>query len=346
MTPLFTSFNGVNMTMRITVLLCLAVGSGSLSLVTAFISSLSIVRGVPSGIRGSALFDERTGEAPPELFDEFVAFLVSQQGAIVNEIEETIELTSGATFGTDKWGGFAWDEHTPTSDLPSGGITRVIQGGDSIEKGACSLTLIRNGKLTAERAATIRGRQASDRTAATVQAGDTYSAVALSMVLHSRSPMVPTFRSDVRVFLVTEKGSESSLAWFGGGADLTPYYLFPEDIKFFHQLYQQLCVNYTLPEPFSYETMKTACDHYFFLPARQEHRGTGGIFFDDMPMTRETLEFSKGVTHTWMPSWLPIVTKRYSMSYSSREKHWQKLRRGRYLEFNLLYDVSCSSLVT
>jgi coproporphyrinogen III oxidase len=345
---MITCTHDVNATMRITVLLYLAVGSSSLSLVTAFISSLSIAQGVSSGIGGSVLFDERTGEAHPQLFDEFVAFLLCQQEAIISEIEETIERTSGATFGTDKWGGFAREEHTgiSTPDLPSGGITRVIQGGDVIEKGACSLTLIRNGKLTAERAATIRGRQASDSTAATIQAGDTYSAVALSMVLHSRSPMVPTFRSDVRVFLVTEKSSGSALAWFGGGADLTPYYLFPEDIKFFHQLYQQLCVNHTLPEAFSYETMKTACDQYFFLPSRQEHRGTGGIFFDDMPMTRETLDFSKGVTQTWMPSWLPIVTKRHSMSYSSREKHWQKLRRGRYLEFNLLYDVRCRQLLT
>jgi coproporphyrinogen III oxidase len=332
------------MTLRFIPLLYLAVGSSSLSLVTAFISPLSVAQGVPSAIGGSVLLDElsneRTGEAQPELFDEFVAFLLSQQEAIINEIEETIERTSGATFGTDKWGGFAGEEHIPTTILPSGGITRVIQGGDVIEKGACSLTLIRNGKLTAERAATIRGRQASDSTAATIQAGDMYSAVALSMVLHSRSPMVPTFRSDVRVFMVTEQSSGSTLAWFGGGADLTPYYLFNEDIEFFHQLYQQLCVNHALPEPFSYETMKTACDHYFFLPARQEHRGTGGIFFDDLPLTSETLEFSKGVTQTWMPSWLPIVTKRHSMSYSSREKQWQKLRRGRYLEFNLLYDVS------
>jgi coproporphyrinogen III oxidase len=279
------------------------------------------------------------------LFENFVTFLLDQQKSIIAEIESSIELDSGATFGCDAWGVFAnpgGDLKQTSATSKSGGITRVIQGGIAIEKGACSLTLIRDGTLTAERAATIRGRQATggnDNGVATIAEGDLYSAAALSMVLHSRNPLVPTFRSDVRVFLVTDKSSGTSSAWFGGGADLTPYYIFPDDIQFFHQLYHDLCAVHRLPEPFSYETMKSACDDYFYLPARQEHRGTGGIFFDDLPMTAATMAFTQAVTETWIPSWLPIVTKRNTSDYTAEQKHWQKLRRGRYLEFNLLYDV-------
>lgn len=304
-----------------------------------------------------------------DLFDDFVEFLLAQQEAIIAEIEGSIERTSGATFSKDPWGVFSekTNDNNNEKTTKSGGITRVMQGnggGAAIEKGACSLTLIRDGMLTAERAATIRARQpppppppqSSDSAAddnadandapqqmmMTIQAGDTYSAAALSMVLHSRSPMVPTFRSDVRVFLVTDRGTGISWAWFGGGADLTPYYLFPDDVTFFHRSYQQLCAKHATlidDEPFSYEAMKQACDAYFYLPARQEHRGTGGIFFDDLTMTPETLAFTKGVTETWMPSWLPIVAERGNTPYTNQQKQWQKLRRGRYLEFNLLYDV-------
>jgi len=160
------------------------------------------------------------------LFDDFVEFLKEQQTAIIAEIESTIERNSGATFCRDTWGCFD-DDETASNDtnnnpnnnsvIKSGGITRVLQGGDCIEKGACSLTLISEGILTKERAANIRARQfrEGDTEAMNIQAGDTYSAAALSMVLHSRSPLVPTFRSDVRVFLVTDQDTSESWAWFG-----------------------------------------------------------------------------------------------------------------------------------
>ena len=137
----------------------------------------------------------------------------------------------------------------------------------------------------------------------------------------------------------------------GGGADLTPYYLFEDDVRFFHRLYQKLCSDHDLDDDhhhhaggeFSYQAMKQACDEYFYLPARQEHRGTGGIFFDDLPVSDQTLAFGKSLTTTWMPSWLPIVQQRREMTYTNQQKEWQKLRRGRYLEFNLLYDVRTNS---
>lgn len=268
--------------------------------------------------------DAGTGSDSNAVFLDFVDFLKTTQTEIINQIEEMDG--SGVAFTMDKWGTF--DDASETNTL-SGGITRVLQGGSVVEKGACSLTLIRRGVLSAERASAIRSRQDLK-----INAGDVYSAAALSIVLHSRSPMVPTFRSDVRIFFVQSR--ESTMAWFGGGADLTPYYLFDEDATFFHNVYRDLCHNNT--EQFSYPTLKAMCDDYFYLPARSEHRGTGGIFFDDMQASSEALEFVKGVANSWMPSWFPIVERRRNLSYTQKQKQWQLLRRGRYLEFNLLYD--------
>ncbi|CAK9000873.1 Oxygen-dependent coproporphyrinogen-III oxidase (COX) (Coprogen oxidase) (Coproporphyrinogenase) [Durusdinium trenchii] len=195
-------------------------------------------------------------------------------------------------------------------------------------------TKIIGGVLSAERAKTISARQEG----LLVQAGDAYAAAALSMVLHTVSPWIPTFRSDVRIFCVTAANGQES-AWLGGGADLTPYYLTEEDVRYFHGVYKNLCNTALEGIPnFCYTSMKQACDEYFYLPARQEHRGTGGIFFDDLPVDEESLGFVEGVVESWMPSWLPIVTKRRGEAYTEKQKHWQLLRRGRYLEFNLLYD--------
>jgi coproporphyrinogen III oxidase len=299
-----------------------------------------------------------------DIFMEFAAFLQDTQREIIQEIED-MDDSSGATFTNDTWGVFAQGNGNGNDNTSgSGGITRVLQGGDFVEKGACSLTLIRQGILTAERAAAIRARSRQeddddddddgDNNSNRIQAGDVYSAAALSMVLHSRSPMVPTFRSDVRIFLVQQSPSEqqqhlatkknntnANTIWFGGGADLTPYYLFEEDVQFFHQLYHDLCQdndNDDEFELFSYDTLKTNCDDYFYLPARAEHRGTGGIFFDDLAATKKTMGFVKRVAKTWMPSWLPLVQKRRFLPFTEKQKQWQLLRRGRYLEFNLLYD--------
>lgn len=122
-----------------------------------------------------------------------------------------------------------------------------------------------------------------------------------------------------------------------GGADLTPYYLFDEDVKQFHATYRDLCRNN--PEEFSYPKLKEMCDDYFYLPARAEHRGTGGIFFDDMSATDSyALPFVQSVAKAWMPSWLPIVEKRRHQSFSEQQKQWQLLRRGRYVR-------SCTNLL-
>jgi coproporphyrinogen III oxidase len=255
-----------------------------------------------------------------DMFFEFATFLQETQAEIIQTIEKMDG--SGTSFSNDTWGVFA-DDAGENSNVLSGGITRVLQGGNVMEKGACSLTLIRRGVLTAERAAAIRSRQDLD-----INAGDVYSAAALSMVLHSRSPMVPTFRSDVRIFFV--QSDTDAMVWYGGGADLTPYYLFDEDVAYFHNMYKNLCKDN--PDDFSYKALKQMCDDYFYLPARSEHRGTGGIFFDDLGATTPgAMEFVKRVAKAWMPSWLPIVEKRRNIRFSEKQKQWQLLRRGRYL---------------
>jgi coproporphyrinogen III oxidase len=147
--------------------------------------------------------------------------------------------------------------------------------------------------------------------------------------------MVPTFRADVRYFEL-----ENGQGWFGGGGDLTPYYLFDDDAKEFHQVYKNTCDKYSSS---LYPTMKEWCDNYFYIPARQEHRGVGGIFFDDLSWIdggdmSGAFDFTCDVCKTFMPSYLPIVKRRRSLSYTDEQRHFQLLRRGRYIEFNMLYD--------
>jgi Coproporphyrinogen III oxidase len=274
-----------------------------------------------------------------DLFEDFSNFSQKKQLQIITEIESMDG--SSQTFSNDRWGVF--NDKEGGSDLKSGGITRVLQKGNVVEKGACSFTLIKGGKLTAERAASIQGRQ-KDEGLPTIQPGDEYCAAALSMVLHTKSPMIPTFRSDVRIFLVRPSKGGETLAWFGGGSDLTPYYLFDDDITFFHKSLNDLCLKFRKENDdpcndlIDYHIMKQACDDYFYLPARSEHRGTGGMFFDDIPADASAMNFVKAVAENWMPSWFPIVEKRRNLDYNDQQKEWQLLRRGRYLEFNLLYD--------
>eukprot|EP00434_Breviolum_minutum_P043430 symbB.v1.2.038716.t1/scaffold6138.1/size20662/3 len=281
----------------------------------------------PGRARNCASALKRSAVGVSEMFEDFTNFLRMKQEVIIGELE-SIE-NEEHRFTRDPWGCFLEEKNK------SGGLTRVLQGGTVIEKGACSFTVIRGGLLSAERAKSISARQGGDLL---VQAGDAYAAAALSIVLHTRSPKIPTFRSDVRIFWVQSANGQEQ-AWLGGGADLTPYYLDKDDIGFFHQTYKTLCSQHLQEHPsFTYASMKEACDAYFYLPARQEHRGTGGIFFDDLPVDEDSLNFVKQVVTSWMPSWKPIVTKHVNEEYTEEEKHWQLVRRGRYLEFNLLYD--------
>ncbi|KAG0603043.1 hypothetical protein M758_10G061500 [Ceratodon purpureus] len=257
----------------------------------------------------------------------FEAFLVNLQSSICDEAAAADG--SGKVFGLDKW--------QRGEDASNGyGITRVLEGGDLLEKAAANVSIVR-GHLSEARAKAMSARGRG------VDAGASYFAGALSLVFHPCSPYVPTFRSDIRYFAV-----EGSPGWFGGGADLTPCYLFEEDARRFHTFYKSICDKYSSN---LYEQSKAACDAYFYIPARKEHRGTGGIFFDDLesfqksgdhiekePDTDAVFSFVKDVAEGFMPSYLPIANLRRTLAYGEAERQWQLLRRGRYLEFNLLYD--------
>ncbi|XP_024397147.1 uncharacterized protein [Physcomitrium patens] len=264
--------------------------------------------------------------------EEFEAFLVNLQSSICDEAATADG--SGKMFGFDKW--------QRGADPSNGyGITRVLEGGDLLEKAAANVSIVR-GSLSEARAKAMSARGRG------VEAGASYFAGALSLVFHPRNPYVPTFRSDIRYFVV-----EGSQGWFGGGADLTPCYLFEEDARSFHAFYKSICDKYS---PSLYEESKAACDAYFYIPARKEHRGTGGIFFDDLetfqkdsdqtanggaseePDTDAVFAFVRDVAQGFMPSYLPLANRRRTIAHGEAERQWQLLRRGRYLEFNLLYD--------
>ncbi len=167
-------------------------------------------------------------------------------------------------------------------------------------------------------------------------AGRTFNALGVSVVLHPDSPMVPTAHANVR-FFVAEKENETPIWWFGGGFDLTPYYGFTEDCVHWHKMAQEACL------PFGeayYPRFKEWCDTYFYIKHRQEPRGIGGLFFDDFNELgfEQSFEFMKSVGNHFSKGYLPIAIKRKDLPYSEYQKKFQLYRRGRYVEFNLVYD--------
>jgi len=247
--------------------------------------------------------------APPASFSRFAAD--------VSRLQESMISAAKAADPAAVW----------TVDCHSRGKAVILEEGDVWEKGCISVTQIDEGELSAVRAATISGR-----TGARIEAGARYSACALSFVLHARSPLVPTLRGDARVFVVGER------EWYGGGLDLTPSYVEEEDCAYFHASLAALCGRHG-PEG-TYEAMKASCDDYFFLPCRQEHRGIGGVFFDDLAEAWAPAFCEDLLASALDPTgpYLPLVERRRSLPHSEAEKAWQLLRRGRYIEFNLLYD--------
>jgi coproporphyrinogen III oxidase len=302
-----------------------------------------------------------------ERFHRFSSYCLKSQQEIIKALETleteaynsyySLQSVSPATFQQDPWQSAVSSSSLDPSKCGFG-TTAVIKDGTIFEKGAVSTTM-QSGKLSKERALAISSRSSNSA----IQAGDTYYAAALSLVLHSKSPMVPTFRSDVRYFEVSSakederKGTMNG--WFGGGADLTPYYLFDEDAHEFHGFYKKICDRFSrTPESQSasetlFTELKRTCDEYFYIPSRGEHRGIGGIFFDDLtslhyrhddehPSDQTDIEramaFTCSVCDGFVPSYLPIVRRRHSLPYTEAQRHWQLLRRGRYVEFNLLFD--------
>ncbi len=167
-------------------------------------------------------------------------------------------------------------------------------------------------------------------------AGCTFQAMGVSLVIHPQNPFVPTSHANVR-FFIAEKDGQPPIWWFGGGFDLTPYYGFEEDCLHWHQTARQACDRF---DPSYYPRFKKWCDDYFYLKHRQEPRGIGGLFFDDFQ--EKNLDFSfnfmQSIGNHFIPAYAPIVEKRYKTPFTQKERDFQAYRRGRYVEFNLIYD--------
>jgi len=206
-----------------------------------------------------------------------------------------------------------------------GGITRVLEGGKIIEKAGVNFSHIRGNSLPI--AATAKR---------TELANAPFQALGVSVVVHPYNPYVPTTHLNVR-FVVVDTQQHGPIWWFGGGFDLTPYYGFEEDCIHWHQTAKEAC------DPFGkevYPKYKKWCDQYFYLPHRQEPRGIGGIFYDDLNEWdfATCLRFMQSVGDHFIKAYQPILAKRKSITFNEQNKAFQKYRRGRYVEFNLLYD--------
>jgi coproporphyrinogen III oxidase len=238
-------------------------------------------------------------------------YLLSLQEAICNELSDL----DGAEFATDAW-------ERPEG---GGGRSRVISDGALIEKGGVNFSHVQG--------ASMPGSATAHRPEL---AGRSFQAMGVSLVIHPRNPYVPTSHANVRMF-VAEKEGEEPIWWFGGGYDLTPYYGFEEDCVEWHRTAKSAC------DPFGeelYPKYKRWCDDYFYLPHRQEPRGVGGLFYDDLNEGgfERCFDFMRSVGDSYMRAYRPIVERRRDIAYGERERDWQLYRRGRYVEFNLVFD--------
>lgn len=247
--------------------------------------------------------------------EQWISFIHQLQNSICGKIE----LTDGkARFQEDKW----------TRAEGGGGITRVISNGAVFEKGGVNTSVV-FGKVSE-----------AMRRQLNIQ-GDQWFACGLSLVIHPYNPFVPTVHCNYRMFELYNAAGELTDRWFGGGTDLTPYYLFEEDARHFHQTYQQVCDRF---DKNFYPDFKNICDDYFVNHHRgQERRGIGGIFFDHQRPSLERpaewwMQFGEACGHAFLDAYIPIVEKRMQQPFEAGHKYWQEIRRGRYVEFNLVHD--------
>jgi len=206
-----------------------------------------------------------------------------------------------------------------------GGRTRVVTNGDVIEQGGVNFSLVSGNKLPPS--ATAHRPEL---------AGRTWKACGVSLVIHPKNPYIPTSHANVR-FFIAEKEGEEPVWWFGGGFDLTPFYPFDEDVVHWHQTAKNLCL------PFGddiYNDHKKWCDEYFYLKHRDETRGVGGLFFDDLNQWdfETCLNYIKAVGEGFVDAYVPIMHKRKNNKFDEQQRQFQLYRRGRYVEFNLVFD--------
>jgi coproporphyrinogen III oxidase len=209
-----------------------------------------------------------------------------------------------------------------------GGKTRVISNGNVFEKGGVNTSVVFGDVTDAM------------RTQLKIN-GEKWFACGLSLVIHPYNPFVPTVHCNYRMFELYDENDNLSDRWFGGGTDLTPYYLFDEDAKYFHRAYKNVCDEF---DPTFYPTFKKECDDYFVNYHRDnERRGIGGIFYDHRRPDEKHdvnfwMDFGKACGNAFTEAYLPIVNKRRNTPFTEQNKHWQEIRRGRYVEFNLVHD--------
>ncbi len=238
-------------------------------------------------------------------------YLIGLQNRITSELERV----DGKGFVRDRW------------DRPEGGggESRIIEEGKLFERGGVNFSRVQGERLPAAASA-----------ARPELAGRGFEATGVSLVLHPRNPYVPTVHMNVRFLTATKAGSDP-VWWFGGGMDLTPYYGFEEDARHFHRTCREAL------EPFGpdlHARFKRWCDEYFYLKHRCEPRGIGGIFFDDLSEGgfERCFTLLRSVGDHFLPAYLPVVDRRKTLPYGERERDFQAYRRGRYVEFNLVYD--------
>ena len=230
-------------------------------------------------------------------------------------IVEALELVDGKTFLHDSW----------NRTEGGGGTSCLLEEGNVFERAGIGFSHVLGNKLPP--AATIAHPEA---------AGRTWEAMGVSLVFHPRNPYVPTVHMNIR-FFVAEKDGEAPIWWFGGGMDLTPYYGFEEDAIHFHRTNKTALDAF---DPAYYPQFKQHCDEYFYLKHRKEPRGIGGIFFDDFNALgfEQSFTLLRAVGDSFLNAYLPILQRRKDTLYGDTERDFQAYRRGRYVEFNLVYD--------
>ncbi len=238
-------------------------------------------------------------------------YLLTLQDHICKELE----AVDGATFTEDKW----------ERASGGGGRTRVMAGGNIIEQGGVNYSYVFGDKMPAS--ATAHRPELEGRS---------FHACGVSLVIHPKNPYIPTSHANVR-FFIAEKPGEEPVWWFGGGFDLTPYYPFKEDVVHWHTVAKQAS------DPFGedvYADYKKWCDEYFYLKHRNETRGVGGLFFDDLNHWEfeKCFDYMKAVGNAYTDAYIPIISKRKDTPFTERERDFQLYRRGRYVEFNLVFD--------
>jgi len=243
-----------------------------------------------------------------DLFDRAAKFFHELQSEICNALAEA---DGARTFGADAW-------QRPGG---GGGVARVLEHGVVFEKAGVNWSNV-DGELEVEMASHMPG------------AGTNFRAAGVSLVIHPQSPMVPTTHANFRCI------AKGDTVWFGGGADLTPYYFFRDDAVHFHETFADVCDRH---RPVGdYDRFKKWCDDYFWLPHRNETRGVGGIFFDYLGTNGEPVEevfaMVQELGRAFVKAYLPIVERRRTLPFGEAERIWQLRRRGRYAEFNLIYD--------